>query len=278
MKNYLVICVIVLFGCQSFAQETPDSSKTLKEIVITEKYLASFEGEKFPVILKTDFSDIIQIPEQVFWSSLNVKDQFSAQDNWDMFYFNFSSPEQTNIHPQPAKVFHARFKNLVKWGLQIYSSDGRLFRTIEGKKNPPPSLVWDGFGNDGTMLIPGLNYSYSFTATDKAGNKKTFPGETFSIPALFITLGDSLWIGIAESKLFSADGFGLLNSAHDYSKEISSLIRYYSKKSKISFESSHPQKDKFLNLLVLGLNSDLSCFDLKTPSRENQNCIIIRVE
>ncbi len=278
MKNYLIICVIVLFGGQSFAQQVSDSSKTLKEIIVTEKYIASFEEEKFPVILKTDFSDIIQIPEQIFWSSLNVKDQFSGQDNWDLFNFNFSSPEQANILPQPVKVFHVKFKNLAKWDLQIYSNDGRLFKTIEGKKNPPPSLVWDGFSNDGLPLTPGLNYSYSFTATDKAGNKKTFPGETFSIPALYIASGDSLWIGIAEVKLFSADGFGLLNSAFDYSKEISSLIRYYSKNSRISFESSHPQKEKFLNLLALGLNSDLSCFDLKTPSRNGQNCIIIRVK
>jgi len=278
MKKYISFLFMLFLVSNLLAQEKIDSTKTIENVVVKETYKASFEEEKFPVSLKLDFSNIVQIPVQINWDAINPEKMVANLDNWDHFSFKFSNPEFSNIKPQPVKVFHAQFSNLAKWKLEILSSDGTLLRCISGKGNPKESILWDGFGTNGELFTPGQNYTYSFTANDKAGNKRTFAGETFSESAVFLHVENKIWVGIDEAKLFSSEGYGLLQSAPDYCKELASLIRYYSSKYEISFNSSHPQKDEFIKLLAQELGRDADFFKQKPLNNTNHKCFSFWIE
>jgi hypothetical protein len=278
MKKMIFLIVILCFSIEVVGQEKVDSTKTLEDIVVKETFQISVEEEKYPAILSADFSDIIKIPDGIHWNSVNWKNKTDQNGDWDSFNFNLSQPEFANIRTQPIKIFHAQFSDLSKWSLTIHESNGSLYKTISGENNPPGSIFWDGIGEQDQLLNPGQNYTYNFIATDKAGNKRTFPGETFSISAYHFTTGDSLFVGISCSKLFSSDGLGLTQQASDYACELASLIKYYLKKGKISYETSHPQKDEFISLLSKNLKLNAAAFKHKQSYKKNNNDICFWIE
>ena len=65
----------------------------------------------------------------------------------------------------------------------MLDSKGEIVRTYEGKDDAPKEISWDGRSQGGTLVTPGLTYSYYFEAFDKAGNKRNFVGEGFKVSA-----------------------------------------------------------------------------------------------
>lgn len=281
LKNFIIyefISLFLLVSISAAQEQGADSSQTLDDIIVQETFEASFEEEKFPIYLDLKLSDVVKIPERINWMSIDQQNINKQVSNWQYFSFRFSSPQFTNIQPTPVKIFKAQFKNLKSWKLEIFTSDGTLFRSMEGEKNPPKTIPWDGLGDNGEMMIPGHNYSYSFTPIDKAGNKRTFPGKSFFVPAVYSISEDSVWVGIAVSQIFSYEGFGLLNTAQNYAKEVASLIRYYAKKNEIVLECSHQNSQDFIKLISTGLGEDENFIRYKKTGKKNSEQLIVLIE
>lgn len=278
-KILLITGLFAGFYSLCFGQEQPeDSSKVLNDVVVAEKYEAVFEEDKIPIRLGADFSDVVKIPERINWTAVDNQNPESESDSWEHFAFKLSSPQYANINPAPVKMFRAQFKKLSKWKFEIFRSNGSLFRTIEGEGNPPETVAWDGRGDNGDMLIPGHNYAYSFTPTDKAGNKRVFPGQNFSVEAAYVNMDSLLWIGIADSKLFSYDGIGLLKSADEFAQEVASLFRYYSKKELITIKSNHPSIKEFVKRVAEQLTQEPEYIHLSYLDKSYKNSVVVLIE
>lgn len=273
MKSYLLIFLLLLTSIGFGQSSSDETNNSVNDVVIKETYETGTEEEKHPIVLKSDFKDLVEIQERIQWSSVPMA--YSGEySTFNLFEFKTSAPELVGIMPAPAKVFHVNFSDLASWKLNIFASDGSSFRTLSGEGTPPPSIAWDGRGDSGEHLTPGHQYSYSFTAIDKAGNRRTFPGESFSVPAIFLRNDEDVWIGLSNDLLFSPLGYGLLKSAEKFSRELVNFIYYYGDKGKIKIQSSHPDTDKFLELVAKKLGKDVKFF--KKVSKSNaQNCFMM---
>jgi hypothetical protein len=88
------------------------------------------------------------------------------------------------------------------WNLAVTDFRGSPFKTYKGKGNPPESLVWDGQGDNGSMLRVGYPYSYVFSLTDKGTNTYNHAGVSFRIPAMdYLRNGDRV-LEMAGGELF----------------------------------------------------------------------------
>lgn len=83
----------------------------------------------------------------------------------------------------PVARFQPDVKGVERWKLVVLDSKGEVVRTYEGKGDAPKEISWDGRTQGGTLVTPGLTYSYYFEAFDKAGNKRNFVGEGFKVSA-----------------------------------------------------------------------------------------------
>lgn len=271
MKYYNILLTLIILIPNAFAQspsESEQAKKSLDDVVVKETYEAGAEEEKLPIVLKSDFTNLVEIRERIHWSSVpwTFEDINPAVA---LFECKTSSPELVGIIPGPAKVFHADFKDLANWKLEIFASDGNKFRSLSGEGDPPKNIPWNGRGDSGNPLIPGEKYAYSFTAVDKAGNRRTFPGEAFTIPALYLSSEQGVWVGISDDMLFSPNGYGLSSMAENYSSELASLIYYYSREGKIKIQSQHADAEKFLELLAKKLGVEVATFE-QVNNREPQ--------
>jgi hypothetical protein len=274
MKAYILLIFLFVVISNGFSQNPSDEeNKSINDVVIKETYETGTEEEKLPIQLKSDFTNLVEIQERIQWSSVPLT--FSGEySTFNLFEFKTSEPDLVGIMPEPAKVFHVTFNDLASWRLNIFASDGSNFRTLSGEGNPPSAIVWDGRGDSGAHLIPGQQYSYSFTAVDKAGNRRTFPGESFSVPAIFLKNNEDVWIGLSNDLLFSPNGYGLLKSAEKFSSELVNFIYYYANKGKIKIQSGHPDTEKFIELLAKKLGKDVNFFK-KVSNSDAQNCFMM---
>ncbi len=276
MKNFYLMVFLLSFNTMILAQEA-ESGQSLDDVIVKETYQAGSEEEKLPVYIDADFTNIVEIKERLNWG---VVDWTITETNAapEFFDFRFSSPELTEIIPEPAKMFHVNFEELANWKLEIFTSDGNVFRNLKGEGHPPSAIAWDGRGNSGEPLIPGEQYAYSFIAVDKAGNSRTFPGEGFSINALYLSDENCIWIGISNSVLFSPDGYGLTNTAANYSRELVNFIYYYAQKGIVKIQSNHPDTGKFLQLLAENLGTEVNYFQRETPNGNGGRCFNMWIE
>jgi hypothetical protein len=83
----------------------------------------------------------------------------------------------------PVARFQPNVNGVELWKLVVLDSKGEVVRTYEGKGDAPKEIAWDGRTQGGTLVTPGLTYSYYFEAFDKAGNKRNFVGEGFKVSA-----------------------------------------------------------------------------------------------
>jgi len=79
--------------------------------------------------------------------------------------------------------FEPRVKDLERWRLVVADSRGEAVASFVGRGDPPREIAWDGRTLSGAPAVPGLTYSHVFEAWDRAGNKRSFVGEGFEIPA-----------------------------------------------------------------------------------------------
>ncbi len=79
--------------------------------------------------------------------------------------------------------FRPTVKGVVSWKLLVADSRGQTVTSFEGKGDPPKEIAWDGRSKSGALVTPGLTYSYVFEARDRAGNKRNFVGQGFTVSA-----------------------------------------------------------------------------------------------
>jgi hypothetical protein len=82
----------------------------------------------------------------------------------------------------PVASFRPQVSGVERWSLEVADSRGGRVAAFEGKGKPPTEISWDGTTLDGTSARTDLTYSYVLNAMDKAGNKRSFVGESFQIP------------------------------------------------------------------------------------------------
>jgi hypothetical protein len=82
----------------------------------------------------------------------------------------------------PVARFRPEVSGVEKWGLEVADSRGKTVARFQGTSKPPKEITWDGITIDGGPARSDLTYSYVLNATDKAGNKRSFVGESFQIP------------------------------------------------------------------------------------------------
>lgn len=83
----------------------------------------------------------------------------------------------------PVARFQPNVKGVERWKLVVADSKGQTVTTFDGKGDPPKEIVWVGRTAEGALVSPGITYSYIFEAYDRAGNKRNFVGEGFSVSA-----------------------------------------------------------------------------------------------
>jgi hypothetical protein len=79
--------------------------------------------------------------------------------------------------------FRPEVKGAVSWKLLVADSRGETVASFEGKGEPPHEIAWDGRTKTGALVTPGLTYSYVLEAHDRAGNKRNFVGQGFTVSA-----------------------------------------------------------------------------------------------
>ena len=79
--------------------------------------------------------------------------------------------------------FQPSVKDVERWKLIVANSRGETVATYQGRGEPPKEIAWDGRAQNGSPVVPGLTYSYAFEAYDKAGNKRNFVGQGFTVSA-----------------------------------------------------------------------------------------------
>jgi hypothetical protein len=91
-------------------------------------------------------------------------------------------PWLDSFHDGPLARFRPEVNGVEKWGLEVADSRGKTVARFQGSGKPPKEITWDGTTIDGGSARSDLTYSYVLNATDKAGNKRSFVGDSFQIP------------------------------------------------------------------------------------------------
>jgi hypothetical protein len=255
----------------------PDSSNIINDVVIQEKAEVDVDEEKVPLNLKLDVSNLVNIDNRITWASIDElipreKDEYGYID------LKLANPVLSKIRPAPVKIFRAQFSNVARWQLDITTTEGSVFRTLSGQGNPPKKIEWDGRSSSSQLLGAGSTYSYRLTAFDKAGNKRTFPGKSFSVSAFYVKDGERLLIGISGSELFSEDTFGLTPAAREYAQEAAGLIRYFSRANDVAIETDLSNVEEFLALLSKELIIDEQSLHRLPSSKKLEDSILIHVK
>jgi hypothetical protein len=243
---------------------------------VKETFEAGSEEEKLPVFLKENFSNLVEIKERIHWSSVSWTYE-GEKPAVETFTARLSSPEFTGIAPAPAKVFFLNFEDLASWKIDVFTSDGQKFRSLSGEGNPPKYVAWDGRGDDNSPLALGESYAYSFTAVDRAGNRRTFPGGAFSVPALYLKDDNEYWIGLSYATVFSPNGYGLTREAEDYASEVVNFITYFADEGKVSVGSDHPLTDQFIALVAKKLGTEVDFFQKEAPDNTQGKYLVWKI-
>ncbi|HEX6791293.1 MAG TPA: hypothetical protein VF247_08285, partial [Candidatus Krumholzibacteria bacterium] len=82
----------------------------------------------------------------------------------------------------PVARFRPELSGVEKWSLEVADSRGQTVASFKGDGKPPKEIAWDGKTSAGTPARTDLTYSYVLNATDKAGNKRSFVGDAFTLP------------------------------------------------------------------------------------------------
>ncbi|MFO7652738.1 MAG: hypothetical protein R6X25_02845 [Candidatus Krumholzibacteriia bacterium] len=110
-------------------------------------------------------------------------------------------PWDDGLRSGPVARFRPSARGLERWELTVVDSRSKVVRVFAGRGNPPEEIVWDGLDIDGDPVSPGLTFSYVFEALDRAGNKKRFVGEGFTVPSFRLEHDGAPVIVLAGSDL-----------------------------------------------------------------------------
>jgi hypothetical protein len=102
----------------------------------------------------------------------------------------------------PVARFQPKMEDVKRWSLTIADSRSDTLAVFSGQDDPPAEIAWDGRTRQGAMVPPGVTCSYVLEAVDRAGNRRSFVGEGFVLPAYRVRTKTS------EVLLFSGDELG----------------------------------------------------------------------
>jgi hypothetical protein len=106
--------------------------------------------------------------------------------------------------------FRPAVKGAVRWKLLVADARGETVASFEGTGEPPREIAWDGRTKSGALVTPGLTYSYVLEAHDRAGNKRNFVGQGFTVSAYRVDSpsGPVLVMSGHDLAALDSDGFG----------------------------------------------------------------------
>lgn len=122
-----------------------------------------------------------------------------------------SATEPSPFLPQPwidrfrtgdVARFRPALEGVERWSLVVADSRSDTVATFEGKGKPDREIAWNGLSRDGKPVPPGIACSYVLSATDRAGNHRSFVGEGFRLPPYRVESKDG------ETLLFPASELG----------------------------------------------------------------------
>jgi len=122
--------------------------------------------------------------------------------------------------------FRPAVKGVVQWKLLVADSRAETVATFDGKGDPPKEIAWDGRTKSGAAVTPGLTYSYVFEARDRAGNKRNFVGQGFTVSAYRVDTpaGPELVMSGRDLSSVDAGAAGYGPSMRYGSKEVSPMF------------------------------------------------------
>jgi len=91
-------------------------------------------------------------------------------------------PWLDQFRPGPVARFQPTVSDVTKWSLEVADSRGKTVASFKGEGKPPKEITWDGTTTDGSTARADLTYSYVLNASDRAGNKRSFLGDSFKVP------------------------------------------------------------------------------------------------
>jgi hypothetical protein len=114
-------------------------------------------------------------------------------------------PWLTNFASGAVARFRPDLKGVESWKLTIVNARGEAVASYQGHGEPPREIAWDGRSAGGAPVVPGLTYSYVLEAHDKAGNKRNFVGEGFTVNAYRLDTPNGPTLAFSGRQLPSQD-------------------------------------------------------------------------
>jgi hypothetical protein len=123
--------------------------------------------------------------------SYNFVDPLLARSAYDRSPYA-PRPWLDSFRDGPVARFRPNVSGVEKWGLEVADSRGKTVARFQGNGKPPKEIAWDGTTTDGTPARSDLTYSYVLNASDKAGNKRSFVGDSFQLPPHIVESKDGV--------------------------------------------------------------------------------------
>ncbi len=266
----------LLFG-SAHAQEKEEAGNTLKDVVIKGEVEVQYEEEKPPLHIEPDFNRAVEMEALFSWQKEIGWFPEPPASVLDLD-LRLSGTHAAFIAPAPVKVFQVDFPKLSKWELTISTSGGELYRSLSGSGSPPSEIAWDGVSDSGTPSVPGARYVYNFTAVDRAGNKRTLPGQPFSVNSYYLHTGGKLTVAVAASDILAVDGFHLAAAARGLAEEVASLMRFYARHGKIEVVLRNNKIESFVGFVAEALAVTPTSFSRTSGDKALADAVIFFVE
>jgi hypothetical protein len=138
------------------------------------------------------------------------------------------SPWLDEFHTGPVARFRPEVSGVERWSLEVADSRGKTVARFGAEGKPPKEIAWDGTTADGSPARADLTYSYVLNASDKAGNKRTFVGDSFKVPPRVIESKDGVALSFSVaiessagvSPALALDAASRLNQLGDPAKPV----------------------------------------------------------
>ena len=108
------------------------------------------------------------------------------------------SPDNDGVDDElEIKISVSDNNRIESWSLEIVDREGNPFTSFGGSGKPAESIIWDGLGKNGELVIAAEDYPYRLTVVDEYGNKAQEYG-VIPVDVLVVKEGDKLKIRIAN--------------------------------------------------------------------------------
>jgi hypothetical protein len=177
--------------------------KDFESITVEGEDRVRVQFERPPLEIDLDFASAPGLDWESVWDVLGAESFDTVNPVLERPVF-----ERTPYAPRPwLDEFRtgpvARFKpdvsGVQRWSLEVADSRGKTVARFGGDGKPPKEIAWDGTTTDGTPARADLTYSYVLNASDKAGNKRSFLGDSFTVPPRVIETKDGVGLSFAIS-------------------------------------------------------------------------------